>query len=240
MVIRLHNLQDGQSVTLHLPILCGDIGRDTSDGFIEVSNISTLNSSPVTWPITDGVFKVLVKLKPGENKIRLVHKCQDLIFTLIRYIPELPYFVRLVYIICSDDDDGRFQGPDEEDCTIQSARERITLAAMLLQTFTAEKMQEYGFGRKTFKLEMNEDNEPFCHIFKSQLTLKKAHSMTGNELWTYFANELMRSNIIQKSFCKWLCFMSFTRYQLPGGVDPPKSHSDVLKHTKGHAALGNS
>ena len=240
MVIRILNLQDGQSVTLHLPILCGDIGRDTSDGFIEVSNISILNSSPVAWPITDGVFKVLVKLKPGENKIRLVHKCQDLIFTLIGYIPELPYFVRLVYIICGDDDDGRFQGPDEEDCSIQSALERIILAAMLLQTFTAEKMHEYGFGRKTFKLEMNEDNEPFCHIFKSQLTLKKAHSMTGNELWTYFANELMRSNFIQKSFCKWLCFMSFTRYQLPGGVDPPKSHSDVLKHTKGHAALGNS
>lgn len=238
MVIRVYNIGDGQSVSLHLPLLIGDIDCTTSDGFITVHNTSVPSSQQVIWPVVEGAFKVLVKLKVGENVIRLVYESQLLVLTLTRYIPQIPVFVRPVYIICCDDD-GSFQAPDGEDCSVQSAVERVTLATMLVQTFTAEKLNEHGFGHKTFQLEMDQDYEPFCHIFRSQLTLEQAHSMTGNELWTYFAKELMKSNLTQKDFCKWFCFMSFTRYFLPEDIEPPRSHGDVLSHTKGHAALGN-
>ncbi|XP_062590273.1 uncharacterized protein LOC134251862 [Saccostrea cucullata] len=237
MVIRVYNLHDNQSLSLHLPLLIGDIDSTTSDGSIIVINTSVQPCQPIKWPVVEGAFKVLVELKVGENVIRLIHESQVLVLTLNRYIPEIPLFVRPVYIICSDDD-GNFQGPEDEDCSVLSAVDRVTLAAMLVQTFTAEKLNEHGFGYKTFQLEMDQEYEPFCHIFRSQLTLEKAQSMTGNELWTHFAKELMMSNFTQKDCCKWFCFMSFTRYSLPENSEPPRSHGDILKHTKGHAALG--
>jgi hypothetical protein len=97
-----------------------------------------------------------------------------------------------VYIICCDHD-GYFQGPDDQDCSPQSAQERITLAAMLIQSFTAEKMSEHGFGKSTFQLEHNENMEPVCMIFQSKLTTEKAHSMSGDELWSYFAREFIEN-----------------------------------------------
>lgn len=239
MVIKLSNLQDGQSVALHLPLFIGDIGCTSSDGSITVSNTSLSNSRPIVWPVINGAFKVLVKLKVGENVIQFIHEAQVLVVTVIRYLPELDYFVRPVYIICCDHD-GTFQGPDDEDCSVQSALDRIKLASMLLQTFTAEKMKDHGFGHKTFLLETDQDNEPLCHIFRSQLTLERAHSMSGPELWTHFANELMTSSFPNKNNCKWFSFMSFTRFHLPENTESPRSHSDVLKYTKGHTALGNA
>ena len=59
------------------------------------------------------------------------------------------------------------------------------------------------------------------------------------ELWSYFGKELMTSPLFaNKSRCKFYCFMSFTRYNLPKDAGLPKTHSDILKHTKGHTALG--
>ncbi|GFS26653.1 metalloprotease [Elysia marginata] len=59
------------------------------------------------------------------------------------------------------------------------------------------------------------------------------------ELWSYFGKELMTSPLFaNKSRCKFYCFMSFTRYNLPKDANLPKTHSDILKHTKGHTALG--
>lgn len=239
MVIKLSNPQDGQSVALHLPLFIGDTEYTTSDGSITVSNTSLSNSKPIVWPVINGAFKVLVKLKVGENVIQFIHEAQVLVVTVIRYLPESDYFVRPVYIICCDHG-GTFQGPDDEDCSVQSALDRIKLASMLLQTFTAEKMKDHGFGHKTFLLETDQDNEPLCHIFRSQLTLERAHSMSGPELWTHFANELMTSSFPNKNNCKWFSFMSFTRYHLPENTESPRSHSDVLKYTKGHTALGNA
>lgn len=102
MVIKLSNLQDGQSVALHLPLFIGDTGCNTSDGSITVSNTSLSNSRPIVWPVINGAFKVLVKLKVGENVIQFIHEAQVLVVTVIRYLPELDYFVRPVYIICCD------------------------------------------------------------------------------------------------------------------------------------------
>ena len=66
----------------------------------------------------------------------------------------------------------------------------------------------------------------------------EAHAMSGAALWTYFARELMSSRrFSSKDKCKWFSFTAFTRYQPPPGT-LPKSHSEVLKYTKGYTALG--
>lgn len=47
----------------------GDIGCIIFDGLIIVFNILFFNSKLIVWLVINGVFKVLVKLKVGENVI---------------------------------------------------------------------------------------------------------------------------------------------------------------------------
>lgn len=237
MKIRVYNVVHGEHISLHLPLIIGEIDCKIDSGEIEVWNTSRQEKVPMKWPIVEGAFKALVKLIPGENSINLKYNDEILTLTLVFVFPQFKNFVRPVYIVLSNDD-GYFQGPKGEDCSVNSALERIKLGAMLIQTFTAEKMKEHGFGRQTFQLEVDASFEPICSVFRSKLTLEKAHHMTGNELWTHFARELMTtSSFTDKDSCKWYCFMSFTRYEPPEGVTP-KSHTEILRYTKGHTALG--
>ncbi|KAK3084068.1 hypothetical protein FSP39_007629 [Pinctada imbricata] len=236
MKINIHNVTNRQTLSFHLPMIVGDIDSSNDDGHINIWNVSDRQCTSIKWPVIEGTFKAFVKLVVGENIINIQYQTEILVFKLFREVPNIPFFVRPVYIICSEDD-GSFQGPEEEDCSMQSAVERISLAAMLIQTFTAEKMKEHQFGMKTFQLELDHSFEPLCHIFRSNLSKEQAHLMSGNELWTHFARELMASSLSQKDRCKWFCFMSFTRY-IPPVNETPKSHSEILRHTKGHTALG--
>ena len=111
----------------------------------------------------------------------------------------------------------------------------------MLQTFTAEKLNDHGFGRQTFALETDiYPTRTSCLVFESKLSVVEVHKMTGTELWTYFARELMASEIFNddRDQCKWFAFMSFTRYYVPPSTNPPSSHSEVVSLTKGHTALG--
>lgn len=239
MKIRVYNVIHGERISLHLPLLIGEIDGKTDDGWILVTNKSRGEIQPIKWPIIEGMFKALVRLVPGENDICLKYKDEILSLSLVFTFPNLKNFVRPVYIILKDDD-GHFQGPDGENCSVESALERIKLGAMLIQTFTAEKMKEHGFGRQSFQLEVDENFEPICNVFHSRLKLDEAHTMTGNDLWTYFARELMtKADFKDKESCKWYCFMSFTRYFPPPPGEVPKNHTEILKYTKGHTALGN-
>lgn len=239
MKIIVQNVCHKEVVSLHLPLIIGEIESATpppNQSHLEVWNASWPQYAKIQWPVIDRTFKALVRLGIGENIIHLKFENELSTIHLIREIPKFVHFVRPVYIVCSDND-GYFQAPADEDSSPSSAQERIKLAAMLIQTFTAEKMREHGFGRQNFQLEVDECGEPLCHIFQSKLTLEESHSKTGNELWTYFAKELMSSNFQKKETCKWFCFMSFTRYFPPEGK-LPKTHGEVLSNTRGHTALG--
>ena len=238
MKIRVYNVAESEIFTFSLPLLLGEIDGLLDDGVLEVWNSSIGSVDKLHWPVVEGCFKVLVFLQLGRNAIRLKYHDEILTLHLVYEDPGIPYFVRPVYISLSDDN-GWFQGPEGEDCSPESAQHRIILGAQLIQTFTAEKMKEHGFGRVTFQLEQDEFQKPVCHWFVSKLTLTQAYAMSGNELWNYFAKELMSSCLPSKDRCKWYCFMSFTRYTPPNEAEIPKSHSEILRHTKGHTALGN-
>lgn len=234
MRLCVYNVVSGDTLTYHLPLLIGEADTpQIGTGHVEVWSDT---ATAVTWPVVGGCFKALVQLQYGANNVHFRYKSETLSMVLNYEDPKIPYFVRPVYIVCSDHD-GSFQGPDDQDCSQQSALKRIALATQMVQTFTAEKMREHGFGRKTFQLERDENANPICHCFKTKLTMEETHSMTGYELWAYFARELMMSDLANKQKCKWHCFMSFTRYH-PPDEGTPKTHSEILSHTKGHTALG--
>lgn len=94
-------------------------------------------------------------------------------------------FVRPVYIICANSD-GTFEAPPGEDNSVDSARQRLSFNARLLQTFTAEHMNLHGFGRKTFRLEEDDNGNVKVNIFHSKLKLDEALCMSGGKLYDYF------------------------------------------------------
>ena len=165
-VISVENVSEGERLSYSLPLLIGSVKQHISHhNFIFVKQNGKLIN---TWPVCNGRFKIFVNLQPGENEffLSLVHNETsdvDLKISLIYDAPRYSHFVRPVYIICSDHS-GRFQvgsfhylmrcggdfmslickGPEEEDCSVESAIKRITLSVKLLQSFIAEKLYEQG------------------------------------------------------------------------------------------------
>ncbi|XP_013379649.1 putative zinc metalloproteinase C607.06c [Lingula anatina] len=241
MPIRVCNLTDGESISYALPLLIGEVQQEQphiADTSIDVWN-ETTQGKVISWPVLGGQFKALVQLQEGINKIKF-KSCtnQDtLSYTLIYKCPNFAKFVRPIYIRCCDDN-GCFQGPQGEDNSPESAQKRIILGAQLIQTFTAEKLYEHSLGRRTFQLETDSKGQVVCHVVTTSLTLREAQSKEGGELWQHFAKELMTTDFPNKENCKWYAFMSFTRYNPPRDGSIPKTHAEVLEHTRGHCALG--
>ena len=240
-MICLHNVVDGDVFRYSLPLFVGFVEGINEDGVINVcveGDGDVLKKQDfLEWPIIQGSFRVFVQLFPGDNVVHILYKDDMLNVPVSFQCPSLCHYVLPVYIVCLDDT-GYFQGPDAIDRSPESAVKRISLGAQIIQSFTAEKMNEHGFGRLTFQLESCDRVRPLCRVFRSRLKLEQAVTMSGKELWSFLGTELVRSDLSGQHLCKWLCFLSFTRYLLPVGLDVPTTYGEILAHTVGHAALG--
>jgi len=127
-------------------------------------------------------FKFVVRLHRGENS--LAFDFLGIKDTLnVSYNPvDSPYKVRLVYVVCRDDD-GTFQGPDGMDCGIVAAKTRISLGGELLQCMMAETLWEAGLGRRTFSLEADQYGCVDVHTLHCKLSLDECWRLSGEELW---------------------------------------------------------
>ncbi|CAN7984856.1 unnamed protein product, partial [Ixodes hexagonus] len=240
MSFEIINLKPNEVLQRSLTLVRGRyIGNDCIDTVLVLNLSDGCDRSAVVWPVVRGVFKMFVSLVPGINIIHFSHGdiSQDLV---LRYEqPPLSFgkYVRLVYVVCQDDPDkGCFQGPPEEDCSIESALKRIALGARILQAVFAETLSAAGFESKSFRLEHRSSlNTPVVHIFRTKLVAAEACSMTAEDLWTHLAMELMDSDLRDSGNCKFLAFVSWTRYRTD--VEPT-SQSEVLSHTSGHVMIG--
>lgn len=233
MTIKIINYRNNDKLNISLPLLIGEVVV-SGDSKIVLQNI-TSNSDSVTWPVINGKFKALVYLQKGKNEIKIQHKSLSLNLNLTYEPLSSKKFVRLVYIKCIDDE-GLFQAPPVENNSVSSACSRIVLGAQMLQTFTYDKFKEHNLPKKTFRLE-EENSKIICHVFTSSLTLNKAYELNEEQLWSHFAIELMNSDLRVRNDCKFLAFLSFTRYNNHSNKIP-SSHQEILKMTKGQVALG--
>ncbi|XP_017890317.1 putative zinc metalloproteinase YIL108W [Ceratina calcarata] len=225
--ISVTNLTDGESLCYSLALIRGR--ASTACSYVIVRNQKNQSSE---WPIVSGEFRAIVELSRGPNKLELEAASEKKRLLLI-YEPRTTRLrVTPVYVICAGHD-GCFQGPRREDRSPESAATRIGLGARLLQTLTAEKLREAGYGRKTFQLERDLDGAE-CLVMHSMLDVDRARAMNQRELWELIARELMTGPLASKDR-KYLAFLSCTRYR---GAPNPRTHEDTLARTQGHAALG--
>ena len=192
MPIELSSHSSDETVNHPLLLLTGSVNPLPTQGTIKVFNVTIcellntatsrnntngINSGNVLgdfreedvvsyWPIFNTNFKALIPLTTGDNVILLEHGCEEFTLHIHYVIPSFTRFVRPVYIICADDE-GHFQAPEGVDCSVAGACQRIATGVRLLQTFTASKLAEHGFGAKTFMLERDLfPEQPSCHVFR--------------------------------------------------------------------------
>ncbi|KAF4524244.1 hypothetical protein B566_EDAN008790 [Ephemera danica] len=226
------NFKSGETINHPLIILKGRIvasNREPVNGNLSVQNCD----KSLDWPVKSGHYKVLVMLTKGWNEIVLNYEEDILVLKLQFEFNDTGYYVIPIYIV-SFDHDGHFQGPHDSDCSVSSARTRITFASRLLQSILAEKLRELGLGRQTFTLWEEEG----CVLHKSALSVKEAQTMKQEELWEYYGREIVRTFGKQQSKkFKFLAFLACTRYE-GKDRDAGLSYKEILASTKGHVALG--
>ena len=100
-------------------------------------------------PMTKLRFKALLQLYSGDNEIKFDFLGVKDTLRISFYPASNPYSMRLVYIVCCDDD-GRFQCPPDQDNSQASAVKRLKVAGLVLQCCMAELLWSQKMGRKTF------------------------------------------------------------------------------------------
>jgi len=219
--IRLANYKDGEVIRYPVPLIRGALADPHADSISAVNTTSNRDTREMRGLVHKSQFKVLAELVPGVNKLLLRSGKNELPLTL-EYKPQTnSYFVRAVYLT---DNTGNtaYQTPIEKDPQDYAAK--LDTLMKILQTFTAERLNDLGFGRLTFNLELDEQGKVKVHLFKCADAAEKYYQMPDQNWYGNIAGQLEKPFPTAKA--KNLVVAAYTRY------DP------ALKKAKGHTALG--
>ncbi|XP_018329441.1 uncharacterized protein LOC108739853 [Agrilus planipennis] len=189
----------------------------THDKETQIYPVECINSS----------IKSLIELQIGKNYIKISCACSSAKI-VVEYSPRVTDFtVQPLYIVCNGSD-GRFQSPPNENNSAESACKRITLGCKILQLIFAELLEMVGHSRKTFEL-----SSAGCCVFNSNLTYQEARKTNQEQLWQYFAKEIMNSSI-GSSKTKYLAFLSCTYFNKDKGF----VSNNIFDAAEGYVAFG--
>ncbi len=219
--ITVENFRPGEVVRYPVPFLKGALA-DAAATEIVVTNTSSERDTKVMKGLAlGGRFKALTELVPGENKLVLKAGGRTAWLKLV-YKPQTnPRVVRAVYVTGSGGATD-FQTPLADDP--QDWRGKLGTALLIMQTFTADRMSELGYGRRTFNLEFDGDGRVKVHRVKLGETSESLLKRDGNWLFGRIYGAIDRQ--IPNPNAKNLAVIGFTRF------DPE------TRRALAHAALG--
>lgn len=219
--IRIANYADQDEIRFPVPLILGETA-DKSVTEITVVNTSSDRPERQTRGLAhQGRFKALVELVPGVNQLVLRAGPAEQKLTL-RYRPQTnPYFVRAIYLTDRSGETA-YQTPRDNDPQDYAAR--IGTALKLMQTFTAERLHDLGFGRRTFNLEFDERGQVIVHVHRGALPAEKYYALDDLKWYDAVYKELREPFPMRSA--KNFCVAAYTRFD-------PKSGK-----TRGHTALG--
>ncbi|HOD83772.1 MAG: putative peptidase family protein [Planctomycetes bacterium ADurb.Bin126] len=215
------NYADGMVVRHVAPLVRGTLGDRSLAQVTFTNESSNRPSRSVVGPARDGRFVVLCELVPGENRLILQAGQKRRTLRLVYHPQTNPRFIRVAYLT---DRTGAtdFQTPLADDP--QDYRGKLDTAMKLMQTFTAERMRDLGFGRVTFNLELDDQGRVVVHTLRGPLSADEYHRMDGDELWEH-AHGLLKE-VRPRLESRWLVIPAFTRWD-------PKTRKALA-----HTALG--
>ncbi len=187
--IQLENYEQNTTIRYPVPLLRGTLGMaGISD--IEVINMSQKKEHPsyqMKGKVYKGRFKAMSELVPGKNELVLKAGTNELHLTL-NYKPQTnPYKVRMVYFT---DKTGNttYETPRPNDN--QDYRSKFDTGLKLMQTFTAERLHDSGFGRKTFNIDSDAKGVANVYIVTGTLSEAEYSFMERGKLYGMIKNTI--------------------------------------------------
>lgn len=216
--IKLENYSGGETIRYTVPLIRGTIADVAETSVTLVNTSSTRDTREMKGIAYKGQFKVLAELLAGENKLVLKAGKHELAFTL-NYKPQTnPYFVRCIYLT---DNTGatEYQTPLDNDA--QDYASKLDTCLKTMQCFTAERMNDLGFGRATFNLELDENGKVKVYVFKCPAPAETYYKM-NDQAWYANINSRLEKQYPTK-FAKNFVVAAYTRF------DP--ATQKVMAHT---------
>jgi hypothetical protein len=171
------NHESNSTVRYPVVLLRGTVEPDA--GTIFATNESKPADHPthsLTGVVRKGQFKVLAELVPGENTLTLKSDASETPtpFTL-HYQPQTnPYYVRVIWMTDNSGDTDYATCVENDP---QNYADKLDTAAKLMQTFTAERNHALGYGRKTFRLKLDNHGKVVVHTLKAPKPASYYHGL---------------------------------------------------------------
>jgi hypothetical protein len=206
--IQVTNHSSGDTLRYPVALLRGTVAASFT-GLIKVTNTSSPRLNRVyTNRVYLGQFKALVELLPGSNKIDLETGDGSAATLTLNYQPmTTQYVVRFIYVT---DNTGSTVYQTQKADDPQDYEAKLDTAAKLMQTFTAESLNDKGFGRKTFRLEMDSEGRVIIHTVRAPKAAAYYQSRSENQLYEELYNWIDAR--FPMATGKDLVNMAFTRY----------------------------
>lgn len=219
--IRLENYRAGTTIRYPVPLLRGTVGEAGGSSLVVVNESSDRPTRELKGLVHKGRFKALTELVPGPNRLVLRSGKQELRLTLT-YRPQTnAYIVRVIYMT---DNTGAtaYQTPLAKDPQDYAAK--LDTALKLMQTFTAERMNDLGHGRRTFNLELDDHGKVKVHTLKGDHPAAYYYALADQDWWRQVY--AWSDKRLPMARGKNLVIPAYTRF------DP------AVRKAQGHTALG--
>ena len=183
------NYAGGETIRYPVPLIRGTLAKKTLTSVEVINQSSNRDTARMVCLAYDGRFKALTELVPGKNRI-VIRAGQASAALELTYKPQTnPYVARIVYAVDSTGD-TTYQTPFPKDA--QDYAGKLGTMMLMMQTFTAERLNDLGMGRRTFNLELDEKGKVKIHILKCDKTAQGIYTMAGGrgQLYSYINGQL--------------------------------------------------
>lgn len=219
--LQLTNYQDGTTIRYPVPVLRGSLTDKSITSIIIVNQSSQRPTRELSAPVHQGRFIALTELVPGANKLMLRAGKEEHSLTLHFQPQTNPRVVRVIYMT---DNSGATAYQSPLDTDPQDYVAKLDTAMKLLQSFTAERMNDLGFGRQTFNLELEKDGRVAVHTLRGERPASFYYALNDQEWWRHVDQWLGRT--ASHPHAKNVVLAAYTRFD-------PKTGK-----VQGHTALG--
>jgi hypothetical protein len=163
--IKISNFTNGETLCYPVPMLQGTLDNASAKSIVITNESSKRDTREITSLADGGRFKALTELVPGVNRLTLSSGNERATITL-NYKPQTnKHFIRAV-LFTDNTGDTKYASPVANDP--QDYKGKYDAILKIMQSFTAEWMNHYGYGRKTFNLEFDKDGQVVVHIVKGK------------------------------------------------------------------------
>lgn len=193
--ITIDNISDGTELRYPLAML-----RGSAEG-------TQVKANGVSFPVVGGKYIALVELKPGKNAVTLDGEGGAKRINLSFKPATNDHKVVPVWLVSRDGDGKHYTTfPNRP----QLSKQKFDLMMKVLQSFTAEAMNDKGYGRKTFTFDLDANGMTKIKDFRLGKTTAELHAMTPNDTWFYIYNQM--KSVAPEATSKWVTLLSTTDY----------------------------